>query len=404
MNDERSVTINVGRRATTLVYTGDGSEQYSDEQALSATLTDAGGGVMNGNPIASKLVSFAIGAQNASNTTDVSGVSSTNLILTQNPNLVYTVDSSFAGDAYYLPTSDSDAFDIVQEDARSFYTGTLFASTSCATCATGNVTLAATVKDITAADPPDPAIDPYEGDIRNARVTFVNRDAGNAPIAGCVNLPVGLVGVADTKIGTANCNWSVNLGTQDSLDFRVGIVVSHYYSRNAPIEDTVITVSKPIGTNFITGGGYMVLSESAGQYPGLDGLKSNFGFNVKYNSSGKNLQGRVNVIVRGTDGRVYQIKGNVMRTLSVNNANPSARKAVWSGKANLADVTDPLNPIAIGGNATFQMEMTDRGEPGSTDSLSITLWTDAGGLLHSSNWNGTRSVEQTLVGGNLIVR
>jgi hypothetical protein len=184
----------------------------------------------------------------------------------------------------------------------------------------------------------------------------------------------------------------------------VGIVVSHYYSRNAPIEDTVITVSKPIGTNFITGGGYMVLSESAGQYPGLDGLKSNFGFNVKYNSSGKNLQGRVNVIVRGTDGRVYQIKGNVMRTLSVNNANPSARKAVWSGKANLADVTDPLDPIAIGGNATFQMEMTDRGEPGSTDSLSITLWTDAGGLLHSSNWNGTRSVEQTLVGGNLIVR
>ena len=135
-----------------------------------------------------------------------------------------------------------------------------------------------------------------------------------------------------------------------------------------------------------------------------DNLKSNFGFNVKYNSSGKNLQGRVNVVVRGADGRVYQIKGNVMRTLSVNNANPNARKAVWSGKASFADVTDPVLPIAIGGNNTFQMEMTDRGEPGSTDSLSITLWNDAGGLLHSSNWNGTRSIEQTIAAGNLVVR
>jgi VCBS repeat-containing protein len=404
MSDEQPVTINVGRRPTALVYTGDGSEQYSDQQGLTATLTDAGGGALNGNAIAGRTVGFAIGTQNASDTTDASGICSTDLILTQNPNLVYTVDSTFAGDAYYLPASDSDAFDIVQEDARTFYTGTLFASTSCATCGTGNVTLAATVKDITAADPPDPAIDSFEGDIRNAKVTFVNRDAGNAPIAGCANLPVGLVDMSDTKVGTANCNWNVDLGSQNSLDFRVGVVVSHYYSRNASAEDTVITISKPIGTNFITGGGYLILTESSGQYPGVDGLKSNFGFNVKYNSSGKNLQGRVNVLVRGADGKVYQIKGNVMRTLSVNSSNPNARKAVWSGKATLSDVTNPLAPIDLGGNNTFQMEMTDRGEPGSTDSLSITLWNDAGGLLHSSNWNGTRSIEQTIAGGNLVVR
>jgi hypothetical protein len=255
MYAERSVTINVGRRSTALVYTGDGSEQYSDQQALSATLTDAGGGAMNGNPIAGKTIGFAIGTQSASNATNASGVSMATLILTQDPNLVYTVASSFAGDAYYLPSSDSDAFDIVQEDARTFYTGTLFASTSCATCATGNVTLAATIKDITAADPPDAAIDPYAGDIRNAKVTFVNRDAGNAPIAGCVNLPVGLVDLGNSKVGTANCNWSVNLGSQDSLDFLIGVVVSNYYSRNASTEDSVITLSKPIGTDFITGGG-----------------------------------------------------------------------------------------------------------------------------------------------------
>ena len=99
---ERSVTINVGRRSTTLVYTGDGSEQYSDQQALSATLTDSGGGGMNGSPIAGKTIGFVIGTESASSATNASGISMADLILTQNPNLVYTVASSFAGDAYYL--------------------------------------------------------------------------------------------------------------------------------------------------------------------------------------------------------------------------------------------------------------------------------------------------------------
>ena len=45
---------------------------------------------------------------------------------------------------------------------------------------------------------------------------------------------------------------------------------------------------------FITGGGYLVMSSSAGTYAGGSGSKNNFGFNVKYNNSGKNLQGKVN--------------------------------------------------------------------------------------------------------------
>jgi hypothetical protein len=93
-----------------------------------------------------------------------------------------------------------------------------------------------------------------------------------------------------------------------------------------------------------------------------------------------------------------------MRTLTVNVSNPSAAKAVWTGKANLTDITDPLAPVSLGGNNTFQMEMTDKGEPGSADTIGINLWNDTGGLLHSSNWNGTRTIEQLLGGGNLVVR
>ena len=49
LHDDRSITITVGKRASAIVYTGDGSEQYSDKQALTATLIDNGGGAMQGN-------------------------------------------------------------------------------------------------------------------------------------------------------------------------------------------------------------------------------------------------------------------------------------------------------------------------------------------------------------------
>ncbi|MEO7673703.1 MAG: Ig-like domain-containing protein [Pyrinomonadaceae bacterium] len=400
LHDERSVTVTVGRRPTTLVYGGDGSEQYSDQQALTATLTDT----LTGTPISSETIGFAIGTQNTSALTNGSGVASTNLILTQDPALVYIVASTFTGDSLYLPASDSDPFDITQEDARAYYTGSLFLNTSCATCSTGTATLAATVKDITA-ETSDLAYDVFAGDIRNSTVTFVDRDNSNAPIAGCANLPVGLVNGSDIKIGTATCNWNVNIGSASSTSFSIGIIVSNYYTRNSSGENSVVTVSKPIGTNFITGGGYLVNALSNGQYAGLTGLKTNFGFNVKYNKAGTNLQGNVNVIVRGDGGRVYQIKGNVMRTLAVTqvSASPLVMAAVYTGKANITDITDPLNTISFGGNATFQMNLTDRGEPGSADAIGITLWNDAGGLLFTSRWDGTRTIEQILQGGNLVV-
>lgn len=404
MSDSQQVTINVGKRPTAIVYTGDGNEQYSDEQALSATLTDAGGGTLDGLPLSGKTVGFSLGSQGASESTDGSGVAAADLILTQDPAPAYNVVSNFAGDGLYLPATDTDAFDIVQEDARAYYTGSLFVNTACATCGNGTATLAATIKDITAENS-DPAYDTFAGDIRNARVTFVNRDT-NTSIPGCSNLTVGLVNLSDPKTGTATCNWALNIGSADSLDYTIGIIVSSYYTRNSSDENSILTVSRPLGTNFITGGGYLVNALSNGQYAGVLGRKTNFGFNVKYNKSGTNLQGRVNVIVRGLDGRIYQIKGNVMRTLAVRTVsnNPLVRAAVFTGKANITDITDPLNPIALGGNNTLQMELTDRGEPGNTDTMGITVWNDAGGVLFSSRWDGTRTIEQLLGGGNLVVR
>lgn len=48
------------------------------------------------------------------------------------------------------------------------------------------------------------------------------------------------------------------------------------------------------------------------------------------------------------------------------------------------------------------MRLTDNGEPGEFDTLSLTSWDD-GVLLFSSQWDGVQSVEQPVGGGSLQV-
>jgi hypothetical protein len=173
----------------------------------------------------------------------------------------------------------------------------------------------------------------------------------------------------------------------------------------------------------ITGGGYVVMQNSAGTIAGDPGTKNNFGFNVKYNKSGSNLQGNINAIVRRKESgiqRVYQIKGNQMSSLAayqwVNNAwvagcagatSTSPCKAQFNGKANIQDITNPQSPVAVSGSggSALQFSMTDKGEPGSSDTIAITLWNGSGGIWFSTSWAGSppASVEQLLNGGNLVV-
>jgi hypothetical protein len=316
----------------------------------------------------------------------------------------YAIKAKFISTNPQLTGSESATkpLTVNKEDARATYTGTEFASTGSSSSAT--LTLSATIRDITAVTG-DPSYDPDKGDIRNATVTFVNRDNANAVLC---TASVGLVDLTDTKTGTATCNWTANIGTADSVSYTVGIVVDGYYTRNQSTDNEVVTVSKGL-SNMITGGGYLMNAASAGQYPGEAGKRTNFGFNVKYNKSGTSLQGNINTIIRN-GGRVYQIKGNSMTSLSTKpctTANDASLTcpglATFNGKANIQDITNPTSPLSIDGNATLQVTMTDNGEPGKNDTIGITVWNKSGGLWFTSNWNGTKTVEQLLAGGNLVV-
>jgi hypothetical protein len=395
-------TVTIKKRPTILVYTGDASEQYSDQQVLTALLKDQ----LSNTVLSSRLISFTLGSQGTSATTNASGIASANLILTQDPApTTYTMKSVFAGDATFATSDDEDAFDILQEDARAYYTGALFASTGTGSSTT--LTLSATIRDITA-ETGDAAYDAFAGDIQNAKVRFVNRELApsdaNYYVSGV--LPVGLVNVSDLKTGTATFNWPVNIGTADFKTFTVGIEVQNYYTRNVSTDNVVINVSKSLD-DFITGGGYLKLTNSSGQKAGDIGTNNNFGFNVKFNKSKTNLQGNINTIIRRTetDGlHVYQVKGNSMTSLAATSATTTTPgKATFYGKANIHVITNPLSPIPFVGNATLQVTMTDNGEPGTFDAIAITVWNKQGGVWFASNWDGIKTQEQLLAGGNLRV-
>jgi hypothetical protein len=303
----------------------------------------------------------------------------------------------------YTVVKQNGVLTVTREDALAIYTGATFASTSSIKASTATVTLAATILDITA-DNTDQKYDAYPGDIRKATVTFINRDNGQVLAA---DIPVGLVSSADLKVGTASTNVTLSLGGSDSESFTIGIIVNNYYARNSSDDNTVVTVSKPLN-DFVTGGGYLVLERSAGEKSGDVGRKNNFGFNIKYNKKGTNLQGNINTIVRRkeADGvvHVYQIKGNVMNSLSVQPISSTTGKATFNGQASIQDITNPDLPISVEGGATLQVTMTDMEEPGKNDLIAITVWKKNGGLWFASDWDGTKTAEKLLTGGNVVVQ
>jgi hypothetical protein len=103
--DTDTRTIHVTKRDTTLGYTGVLSSSPSKIVALTANLVDE-----YGQPVVGKKVTFVLGAQTATGTTDASGLVSVNLKLTQKSGS-YAFSATFAaGDAKYSESSDSGTF------------------------------------------------------------------------------------------------------------------------------------------------------------------------------------------------------------------------------------------------------------------------------------------------------
>ncbi|MFL5960260.1 MAG: MBG domain-containing protein, partial [Gaiellaceae bacterium] len=398
-------TLTIGKKTAT-VTAENKSRQYSDPNpALTATVA----GTVNGDTLNYSLATTA---------TVSSGVGT------------YPITVTVGTNANYSVTKTDGTLSIFQEDANATYTGPMLAFAASTTATSVTVPLRATIQDFADGNP---------GNILTAKVAFVNRDSNNAVLC---NATLALIDLSDSTVATATCNATIQLSNQSSQSLNLGIQVGPAngtpnttsgdgnYIRNNSADDAILTVSLPLTSQFITGGGYLVLSSStAGIKAGDVGTKNNFGFNVKYNKSGTNLQGRVNTIIRRTESgvlRLFQVKVNNLGTLGVQYWNNSTNtwgaapggtctynatltcpiKASFTGSANLQDVTNPFNIISLGGNATLQLDMIDYGEPGSTgpgpDKFALTVWNSSNQLWYSSSWNGTVSNLQLLDGGNLV--
>ena len=392
-----TAVVTINQRATKLVInTLFLAGEYSDPVSLKATLTD----LATGTKLSGKTVNFQIGTQTATGTTDVNGIATASITLSQGPG-AYTLTASYAAGCPFMASSATKPFVIVQERACATYTGVLTASTGSVNSSKATLLLSATVV---------AAIDGNTGDIRNALVSFL---ANGVLIK---QLPVGLITQGDIAVGSASTEYTYDLGTQQGATVTISVWISGYYRNMLSLDCfdiTEVTISKP-GTDFITGGGYLVLEP--GKHVGTVGAdsysKNNFGFNVKYNKKGTNLQGNINTIVRktqsdyNTDLNVYenvvhkiQIKGTALTSLAISNA----INGEFTGKAVAQDVTDPTNVVSLGGNLVMKVLMTDNGEPGSKDLLSMTVFDKDGGVLFSSRWENNQPVKQLLAAGNLQV-
>jgi hypothetical protein len=366
------------------------SVQYSDQVTFTATIT---GGYIGGIK-AAESATFIVGTQTMGTANFV--VSNSDIVATGTYALVEGVvgqmapgtktvtaminspDPNFAISSL-APTPN---LEITKEDAVVSYIGNEITATQSTTNLSATLDLRVSVQD---------RADDYRGDIKNATVEF---KLDGLTILGPIKISV----LVDPFTGVISKSHTVTLSKNTpSETFTLEVLVDGYYTGRS---EEVITVYVPTG-DFITGGGHIIPTASAGTYASTEGTKTNFGFNVKFNKKGTNLQGKLNFIWR-TGGKVYQAKSNATDALGVDIADPSAKLAVFTSKCNINDITDPLNPVSLGGNKIMHITMTDRGEPGVNDDISFTLW-DGNSLLYSSQWTGTSSSKMKLKGGNIVV-
>lgn len=309
--------------------------------------------------------------------------------------------------AFNVPDATS-SLTITAEDAVLSYTGSTFVSTPnrpLNQSVTTMVPLRMHVKDL---------VDGKPGDIRRARVRFTVVDGTTiTPIVTPATdangwMPVQLVEPADSTNGTAMLDWNVTLAANDLSDsYTIGIEaggMDGYYVRNHTNDRAVVTVSRA-DMQFITGGGTLQPSMSAGMYAATPGTELHFGFNAKYNRSGKNVKGKANIIFRReVNGvtRIYQIKADQLLSMGVQETGNEGL-GNFTARANLFDITSPANTVQVLNQLRLQVSVTDRGEPGVNDELSVALYNSNGTLVMASRWSGTAPIQQRIASGNIKV-
>ena len=428
-----SFTVNVQVATITTAYTSAGQARYMDEVTLFATIvTNCPGYELTGNiefQMDGETVGYAPayiipeGEQGAGTTLRATLLYQiAKLPKGSGPVYIpYTVKAIFTpGNSLYTGSNGETELTVLPREASplegsaGFYTGPLYSWTTGPNSSTATITLSAVIKDNNTPT----------GDVRGALVTFYYFNNGNlTPIPSAQNLPVGLIDQTDGTVGAANAIVQFNIGNWNALDFDIAVGISGGYENDpfAPESRVLITVSKPVQGGYIMGGGQLEnTSATNGLIKGAIGAEFNteFSFDVKYNKKGTNPQGDATIKIYSwydanglLDDHIhtYHVKSNAIAVLAVNK--PNDPNAYFSAKATLKEELDGGVMISLEGNNTLQLWMTDPGndgdswgtpDPGNHSTLGIQLDRKNGGIWFSSNWNGTKTVEQQIFTGSQL--
>jgi hypothetical protein len=413
-NTSQSPTA-VNPRPTKLVYNGDASGTFSDPTTFSATLTDNGGETLQGSLIGGKTVSFKLGTQAAvSGTTGTTGsgagvaTASTTITL---PAGAVSVASNFAGDSLYASSSDSDSYTVNRENATITYTGDTLKSTgSTASNSTTTLSLSAAVT--------EQADGSLGNKLDQQNLTFTLYASNDTTMSSPKFTCTMTITATTAGNGTAGCT----TGQLPADNYIVKIVMGDksagvgYYT--APCIDAAATITIA-GTGFTTGGGWLNDAST--------GDRSNFGFTVKYLKNA-NIQGNSLYIYRRSnvnlaaeypslnlspaplpsDSYNWIIKSNSMvgLTESCGTTTPIVCKAEFTGKSTITAVSRTTGvAYSLGGNNSFQVDVTDNSEPGSSpgagpDTYAIRVWNGAGTYYQLAS----PTTQQPINGGNIQVK
>jgi hypothetical protein len=159
-----------------------------------------------------------------------------------------------------------------------------------------------------------------------------------------------------------------------------------YFAGPTTAGASVLVVATPSSGQSTTGGGW--IDDPAGS-----GRRGNSGFTVRFQKN--TTQGQSLYIYRES-GRVYRFKSNAWDGLGF----PSTNRATFQGKCNLTvsdAITGSLLTSLGRGNLKCQWDVVDNGEPGVTDTYSLTVRSgDGTELIHQASG--------VLKGGNIQVK
>lgn len=326
-----------GPAATNTAYTGSTTVQYSDPIGLSGILTDT-----TADPDASvsgKNLTFTLGTQSTTGTTGASGTASGSITVSQPPGAIQ-VTTSFAGDAGFAASSDTDSVTLAKEDSTLAYSGgTLVAPMS-------STTLSATLGEL----------DSTLGDLSNKTVVFTVTDSNM--VTQTFSATSNASGVASVTVPLASGVYAV----------KAEFAGNDYYLGSATAADTLVTV-QAAGAK-VTGGGWTSISTG----------RTSFGFNVIPEATG--FKGQFQLRAKADKAKFH---GNTAINLVV-----SGNTARWTGGGK-------WNGTA---GYTFQVSVVDNGASGGKkgDTIKVVIKNPSGTVVFT-----TGSMPVTLKGGNITI-